>query len=385
MKCGSCALVAQLVLCSALGAQAPPVIPPERIIENTLDDVPMWTARQILQIGAADAPGPTQFFRITDVKFIDAETIAVANAGSGEIRIFDVAGRHVRTLGGPGRGPGEFTWLGHIHPMGTELLAVDFGPRQVTRLALTGGVISTNRLAGGPDVRWPTPIGVLGNGDIIAVNGQSFERGESGFGLVRPPFEILSFRSESAAPTLLVTFPGTEFWVTGERELITTKTPFGPETLHAVSGTRFWLASSHRFEVYGFGSSGTPELMIRATVPDRGLTGAQVDRRIRDRLAVLPEGEMRERTMRSFRAMPEPQSAPLIDQIAGSPEGGVWVRGAATAPARTWHIFDASGRIRASIVLPATFTIRAIRDDRVVGVWTDEDGVEHVRIYAVER
>lgn len=385
MNRGCPALIAHLILTSGLGAQTPPAFPPERIIENTLANVPVWTARQVIQIGSADAPGPTQFFRITDVKFIAPDTIAVANAGSGEIRIFDPSGRHVRTLGGPGRGPGEFTWLGQINPLGNEVVAVDLGPRQVTRFDLTGRVIGTTRLAGGPDIRWPTPIGVVGCCTVIAVNGQSFERGELGFGLVRPPFEILSFDSQSTSPRRIMTFPGTEFWVTDEQELITTKTLFGPETLHAVSGLLVWLASSHRFEVYAFRSSGAPELMIRASVPARRVTGAEIEQRMRDRLAALPEGAMRERTMQSFRAMPDAESAPLIDQIAVSRIGELWVRVAAHGPARTWYIFEVDGRVRASIALPATFTIHAIRGDRVAGMWTDEDGVEHVRVYAVER
>ncbi|MDE0651039.1 MAG: hypothetical protein OXI12_11940, partial [Gammaproteobacteria bacterium] len=65
----------------------------------------------ILSIGAVEGPDELLFGRIVSVALDGAGNFIVADRQSGDIRIFDAAGIHLRTLGGPGEGPGEFQAL----------------------------------------------------------------------------------------------------------------------------------------------------------------------------------------------------------------------------------------------------------------------------------
>jgi len=61
-----------------------------------------------LRIGEADAEGPYQVGIVADAALLSDGHIAVAESQAAELRIFDGEGRHVRTLGRKGEGPGEF-------------------------------------------------------------------------------------------------------------------------------------------------------------------------------------------------------------------------------------------------------------------------------------
>lgn len=66
-----------------------------------------------VQIGSVE-DGATALYRVTDAVRMANGGIAVANSGSGEIRLFDSRGRFLHSLGGSGGGPGEFGRLAAI-------------------------------------------------------------------------------------------------------------------------------------------------------------------------------------------------------------------------------------------------------------------------------
>ncbi len=43
-----------------------------------------------------------------------------------------------------------------------------------------------------------------------------------------------------------------------------------------------------------------------------------------------------------------------------------------------WDVFDRTGRYLGMVALPARFTLRAIRGDRIYGLWRDELDVQYV-------
>lgn len=64
------------------------------------------------------------FQRIVSVARGEEGNLVVADAGWGEIRVFDSGGEHVRTIGREGEGPGEFQSLSGAWP-GSEGAAAD--------------------------------------------------------------------------------------------------------------------------------------------------------------------------------------------------------------------------------------------------------------------
>jgi len=373
---------------SAGQAQGLPELPASRVIQSRVADAHRWVLRQMLEIGSSTKEGPEQFFRISDARHLDANSIMIANAGSGAIRVFDFSGRYVRSFGGSGRGPGEFTYLAGLHSVGDTVLAIDYSPRQVSWFDRSGRFLRMTRFAEGTDVRWPTPLGFLEDGTVLAVNGQAFESGQLGFGLVRPPFEVLGFPAGSfESPRRIATFPGTEFWVTREPDQVATKSLLGPETIFAVGGSSFWLANSDHYDIWRFSMTGEPEVLIRVPVANRRPDRGEIEARIEQRLWPLPPGPVRERTLRALRAMRAPARRPLIQRLVASSSGELWVMlsqspGAASVE---WHIFDHEGRLIAALSAPARFQITEIHEDRVIGIWRNETDVEFVRVYAIDK
>lgn len=87
----------------------------------------MLDANPVMRIGAED--GAESLHRVMAGTRLRDGSIAIANAGSHQVRIFTAEGRPVRNLGREGDGPGEFrapAWIGtrrHAHCVGCARVA----------------------------------------------------------------------------------------------------------------------------------------------------------------------------------------------------------------------------------------------------------------------
>ena len=131
-------LVLGLVACSEGGPSHPPSEAATdsagvRIVDNT---VPQWgpgegwrvTSEPVLSLGVVDTPLAQQFHNIEGVTRMRDGTIVVLNTGSGEVRAFDSGGNHLWSTGGLGPGPGEMSdHLGKrlLRLKGDTLLVID--------------------------------------------------------------------------------------------------------------------------------------------------------------------------------------------------------------------------------------------------------------------
>ncbi|HYW13252.1 MAG TPA: 6-bladed beta-propeller, partial [Longimicrobium sp.] len=70
-----------------------------------------WRLEEEVRIGTADGGGPDEFARISDVELDALGRVWVADAEQHQIRVFDSAGAHVRSIGRKGGGPEEFNGI----------------------------------------------------------------------------------------------------------------------------------------------------------------------------------------------------------------------------------------------------------------------------------
>jgi hypothetical protein len=94
------------------------------------DDAPVealaiWrlAAHPSTAIGVVEGEDPYQLYGAIGSTRLPDGSIVVANAGSGELRFFDAAGRFVTRAGGRGDGPGEFRNLLRVHRWGGDSVA----------------------------------------------------------------------------------------------------------------------------------------------------------------------------------------------------------------------------------------------------------------------
>ncbi len=78
-----------------------------------------------------------------------------------------------------------------------------------------------------------------------------------------------------------------------------------------------------------------------------------------------------------------PDSLPATTDVLIDPEGRVWLGRADAVPvdAGPWVVFAADGTHLARVGMPSGFRPTAIGDTTVLGVWTDDLGVESLRLY----
>jgi hypothetical protein len=85
---------------------------------------PTILAEEELRIGVVEGEGPASFGRIRTIAPLEGGRIAVADALAEEVRIFDGQGRHLRTFGGKGGGPGELQGMHGVYADPHGLLRV---------------------------------------------------------------------------------------------------------------------------------------------------------------------------------------------------------------------------------------------------------------------
>lgn len=131
-------------------------------------------ARPRISIGTADGEEAYQFHRVRDVLLLNDGRMVVANDGVPDVRIFDPAGRHLRTIGRKGSGPGEFQDVSGVHLVGRDSLYIfDNSLSRLSVFRTTGEFLTSIRVhATGDEVR---PIrmyrlaGVLANRNLVMV------------------------------------------------------------------------------------------------------------------------------------------------------------------------------------------------------------------------
>ena len=174
-----------LSLVSLLGcdiAEAPAPITEVRdsagiaIVENTGEAGPdgggWWVdSIPVLSIGTFSGDSTYQFYQVQGAARLDDGRIVVANAGSGEIRVFDADGQFLVPHGRKGEGPGEFQNPALVGVLGPDtLVVVDLDLRRISLLQAGVGFLRSVRLS--EDVGGGAyPQGMFSDGTMVLGGG----------------------------------------------------------------------------------------------------------------------------------------------------------------------------------------------------------------------
>ena len=105
-----------------------------------------WRLVEDLRIGALDSDSAATFGRISGLEVDRLGRIWVIDLAAREVRVFDRDGRHVRTIGRAGGGPGEFTRPVAIHQRGDgSVWVVDMAARLYTLFDTAGAYVASLR------------------------------------------------------------------------------------------------------------------------------------------------------------------------------------------------------------------------------------------------
>lgn len=326
-----------------------------------------------LVIGS-DAGREYQFAGIRGAVRLSDGRIVVGDAGSSEVRLYDPQGRFISAAGRSGGGPEEFRRMGDlIAAAGDSVVVFDAATRRVSVLAPDGTF-----------VRSVTPAAATLGADFAGV----LENGSLVFGIPRPlpPREGLSRDSVvymlvsadgSEANTLGVAPGGEQFQAISGSRVRRLTNPFGPTAAAVASGDRIFVGATDSYEIREYGPEGNATRIIRRGVTPQPFTEGHY-RQIADQFPQLAS---------ALAEIPRPSQAPVFSSLMVDRQTNLWVQDYASPGSASafWTVFDAEGAMLGQVTLPANLRPTDIGRDYVVGVWTGELGVEHVRMYPLRK
>lgn len=117
-----------------------------------------WTLSETptTEIGVRDGDEAYQLHRAQGSTRLKDGRIVVANAGSQELRFFDSGGKHQKSVGGDGEGPGEFRFPTRVRPVGGDSLMVwDQRLLRISYLDLEGAFLGSQQVMPTQDFLFP--------------------------------------------------------------------------------------------------------------------------------------------------------------------------------------------------------------------------------------
>jgi hypothetical protein len=389
-------LVAVATLASACERTAPPTYAVRdsagvRIVESSAPswaDGEGWTvaSEPSLSIGALDGPAEISFDGIRSVRRFADGMLVVADAGSGEVRLFDGAGRFVRAFGASGDGPGEFrlmqsvgvardsVWIYDVQLNRLTVVDPATGGSRATQLEARGlrlgaaGALADASLVFAADL-----FGTVGAGALSA----GMRRANAAYVRIAPTGETLD--------TILVAEGSESFVRIGDDFIEVIRPPFWRTVSHALRGERLLYGHQTSYEIRSYDLAGTLLEVDRRSGVDLSFDESAYLEAVEARVALAPEAGQAS-LRRSYEEMPRPSSRPAFREFIVDALDHLWVQDfSIDGSATTWAVFSPEGFWMGDVVLPDGFEPTQILGDEMIGVWRDELDVEHVRAYALTR
>lgn len=355
-----------------------------RIVEN---DAPAWKAdyawsiasNPAIRIGAADGPASQQLFRVRYPRRRSDGSIILLNAGNSEARIYDTNGDFIRLIGRAGSGPGEFRspirlWLGvddTVFIADLDRLSVFDSAGSFIRSHAFGLAFPEARLNDGSYFRTAYAPGVDG-----AQLGQS-----------RPDYVLVRMASDGTIADTITRIAGAEFYRRSPdgQQIFNYRAPLGAERLLVPHNDRIYTGDGKTWEVHVLASSGELERILRRSGDARPVSAEAIRAFEAQMLESMRTDEQRVALQQLFREWTYPEMQPVYDRLLVDGADNVWLRNfqLPAVDSSQWTLFDAAGIWLGEVTLPSALAVEEIGDDYVLGVRTDELGVESVELYTL--
>ena len=334
-------------------------------------------------IGTAGGDPAYELFGVGGaMRFADGR-IVIANAGTGELRLYDSAGVHLESWGGRGDGPGEFGAMapGGVEPWpGDSLMATDSFSSRISIFSADGTFGRVLRLQGG----YQRVVGPLPDGRVFAATLTSFERGEPGTSeLIRPDLEYGILQADGSVQRDLGAYPGSELYLVGTADgsPFPRPYPFDRSASAFVWGDLVVITTNDRYEIRAYRPDGSLARIVRREHEARAPTRAD----LRDYVA--RQNPDQPDALDAVADMPLVEAFPAFAQVLVDRLGYLWVEeyrlpGEAH---RLWTVFDPEGSVLGLFEMPGSFTVEEIGEDHILGTRRDALGIEYVESWSLDR
>lgn len=343
-----------------------------------------WQVREVLRF--SDAPPDIAFGRIAGVAVDSAGAIYVLDPMNSAIYVFGPSGRHHRTIGRRGEGPGELSRFVQALAVGdTLVLVVDVGNQRVSRWRLDGTFLDDVPMT----LTAGAPVGarLLPGGDLVVqhVPTPLPPALAAQIGLRDTEPALLRYRPDGSVRDTLFVFRYQAPVVFEADGSMTTRVPEVMPVWGTDGQGRLVIGHTDRYELRTWNGRafGAPW--------GRDIGRLPVTRAMRER-AQRSQDSLRARLqggpMQMNRGIEMPDSQPAMQGVRAGPFGTTLVSrpsGEADGRRIVWDVFGPDGRFTGTWRPPAGFRLHAARGDRLYGVELDEDDLPYLVVYAIER
>ncbi|MDP2954906.1 MAG: hypothetical protein Q8N53_00680 [Longimicrobiales bacterium] len=349
-------------------------------------------------IGREAGPDSVLLFDVQAAVTLATGAIAVANAGSYEIRYYDPDGGFVRATGRRGDGPGEFRFLRYLARLPEDsILAFDRGNQRVSVFDPAGQFVrSWNTIVhGAPPLQ--DAVGVTASGDVVM---RGFVGGEpEGAGPYLTPEVIGVFRRAASSYVPVDTISSSELaQIERDGRLVPAIRPFGRKSDVVVAGDLIFALDA---EAPG---------AIKVLSPDRGLVRViqvdqeptQVTEELKDAwvqsffdVNAIRSERVVEAWQYGFEHVELPATIPLFRSLASDARGDVCAEryGLMESTPPEYWCYAPDGTPSRIVRLPSglkrsgfphqDFQVR-LAPTGTLGLWKDSLGVESVALYRIQ-
>lgn len=359
-------------------------------IEITESVRPLWTDESawrvqpvpLLDLAATGSGGEHEFFRVRNAVRLPDGGIAVANAGTNEVRLFGVDGAFRAVMGREGQGPGEFQRLTSVRRYrGDSLVAFDYWSRRITVLSSTGELARVASLQG---LLRSNQLHVLGDGRFV-VQGMSIEAMANARGRVRTPAPLVLVSADGVASDTIAVPDGYESHMFDDGDA---GVPLGRDAYVAVHDDLVYLGDATELEFRVLGLDGAVRV-VRVPAYDLAVPEAERDSIRSQILSSMTNLPPALRPVAEAMAAEVPLRRPAYSGLVVDSEGFVWLapfrerayvpEGRSPQP-RDWLVFAPGGEWLGRVRLPASFELHDAGQDYLLGSTRDELGVESVQL-----
>lgn len=331
------------------------------------------------------------FVRVAGAARLRDRSLVVADERLNRVFFFASDGKPRASFGRGGDGPGEFrgiVWMGRCEP--DTLSVYDPVQARITRIAPNGTLVGVRSASPQGPLGYWTPGGrspyLLTCGPRGGQALVSWPRGQlpKAPGPHRGRVDIAVARGASTPYALVGHFAGPERY-----RFKTSDGPraFGKSVHIAVSDSQLFVGTADSFFVQVFDLQGRPKGTMRGGAPPRRFTDADKEAYAGRAAWTLASAAQQRRIRDAVNEMTFPEFLPVYDRFLLDERQRLWVQEgvAPTQRSRRWWGFDATGAVFAVLDTPAAFAVLQLSESEALGTWTDEDGVESVRSFAVQR
>ncbi len=368
-----------------------------------------WTVGEqpLLEIGKAIGDPAYQLYDVVGAVRLSTGDIVLGDGGSGELRRYDRDGTFVWRAAGEGEGPGEHRSLSFVGVLaGDSLVSYDRALWRVQIFDADGELVRTIRVE--PPWRESRPRSAVGvSGRQLIMN---FTDGAYGGawpevdGVVRwPGIRIGALDLSDGTIHAVSDFPGEEGVIRRSGEGVAhIGYDFGKGPQFAVAPGTLAAVDTEAFHVRSISlREGSTARILRRDIAPIPVTSAHVDAEIEEYIEtnVTYGGVSRaqaEEMARGRREDPRAPTLPILRSIRLDAVGNLWVEpffgaGIEVGP---FEVFAADGTWLGSVSVPAGLERGfipdfapglEIGDDYLLGVWSDAQGVEYVRLYSLDK